>query len=277
MDELRPPTDDEEPPAGLLGDIVLCPAVTARQAAEHDRTPEAEADYLLVHGLLHLLGYDHAEPDEKAEMFGLKDKICWPAGPPSGPTAVARRRESGEPGRLDPADASRSVLVVLAGFIAAAEAACRRCPRRGPTGWSRRAVPGAKRVRQIADDPPRYLNTALFLRRSCEISAIVLVALVVFGIFDADLAAGADHRRPHDRGLVHRSGASRRAPWAGSTPSRSPAPSPARWSRLTTVLGPLPRLLILIGNALTPGKGFADGPFATEAELRELVDLAEAQ
>ena len=45
---------------------------------------------------------------------------------------------------------------------------------------------------------------------------------------------------------------------------------------MTTVLGPFPRLLILIGNALTPGKGFADGPFATEAELRELVDLAEA-
>jgi CBS domain containing-hemolysin-like protein len=44
---------------------------------------------------------------------------------------------------------------------------------------------------------------------------------------------------------------------------------------LTSVLGPLPRVLILIGNALTPGKGFAEGPFATEAELRALVDLAE--
>src|SRR5690606_41174460 len=75
MDELRPPADDEEPPEGLLGDIVLCPEVTSRQAAEHGRTPEAEAEYLLVHGLLHLLGYDHATPAEKAEMFGLKDKI----------------------------------------------------------------------------------------------------------------------------------------------------------------------------------------------------------
>ena len=75
MDELRPPTDDEEPPAGLLGDIVLCPAVTERQAREHGRSATAEAEYLLVHGLLHLLGYDHAEPDEKAEMFGLNDKI----------------------------------------------------------------------------------------------------------------------------------------------------------------------------------------------------------
>ncbi|HET9872509.1 MAG TPA: rRNA maturation RNase YbeY [Propionibacteriaceae bacterium] len=75
MDELRPPDDGEDPPVGLLGDVVLCPAVTSRQAAEHGRTPDAEADYLLVHGLLHLLGFDHAAPEEKAEMFGLKDKI----------------------------------------------------------------------------------------------------------------------------------------------------------------------------------------------------------
>jgi probable rRNA maturation factor len=75
MDELRPPSEDEDAPEGLLGDIVLCPTVTARQAAEHGRTAEEETEYLLVHGLLHLLGYDHAEPAEKAEMFGLKDKL----------------------------------------------------------------------------------------------------------------------------------------------------------------------------------------------------------
>lgn len=76
MDELRPPADDDaEPPLGLLGDVVLCPSVTAAQAAEHGRSPDAEAEYLLVHGILHLLGFDHAEPDEKAEMFGLKDRL----------------------------------------------------------------------------------------------------------------------------------------------------------------------------------------------------------
>ena len=81
MDELRVPTDGEEPPEGLLGDIVLCPSVTNRQAAEHGRSADAEAEYLLVHGMLHLLGFDHAEPEEKAEMFGLKDKIidAWAA------------------------------------------------------------------------------------------------------------------------------------------------------------------------------------------------------
>ena len=81
MDELRPPKDGEEPPVGMLGDIVLCPSVTAAQAAEHGRTPDEEADYLLIHGLLHLLGYDHAEPEEKKVMFGLNDRLigAWQA------------------------------------------------------------------------------------------------------------------------------------------------------------------------------------------------------
>ena len=93
MDELRPPNDDEEPPAGLLGDVVLCPAVTARQAAEHGRTQEAEAEYLLVHGLLHLLGFDHAEPEERAEMFALKDTILarWASERPDPAAAGVRR------------------------------------------------------------------------------------------------------------------------------------------------------------------------------------------
>lgn len=81
MDELRAPSDDEEPPLGLLGDVVLCPEVTAAQAAESNRTAEEEADYLLVHGLLHLLGHDHAEPAEKQVMFDLNDRIieAWSA------------------------------------------------------------------------------------------------------------------------------------------------------------------------------------------------------
>ena len=90
MDELRPPADEDEPPLGLLGDIVLCPAVTSRQAAEHSRSASAEAEYLLVHGILHLLGYDHADDEERTEMFGLKDRIlaAWAA---ERPDRVGRR------------------------------------------------------------------------------------------------------------------------------------------------------------------------------------------
>lgn len=76
MDELRPPRDDEDPPKGLLGDVVLCPIVTARQAADNGRTADQEAEYLLVHGLLHLMGFDHAEPAEKKVMFDLNDAIA---------------------------------------------------------------------------------------------------------------------------------------------------------------------------------------------------------
>ena len=59
----------------ILGDVVLCPDVAAEQAPAHDATPEAELDLLLVHGILHLLGHDHAEPKERDEMFGLTDRL----------------------------------------------------------------------------------------------------------------------------------------------------------------------------------------------------------
>ena len=75
MDELREPADDEEAPLGLLGDIVLCPTVTARQAAENGREPDAEAEYLLIHGLLHLLGHDHADDSSADAMEALETRI----------------------------------------------------------------------------------------------------------------------------------------------------------------------------------------------------------
>lgn len=60
---------------GLLGDVVLCPAVAERQASEHGRTADDETDLLLVHGILHLLGHDHADAAERAEMFALTDTL----------------------------------------------------------------------------------------------------------------------------------------------------------------------------------------------------------
>ncbi len=75
MDEMRPPQEDAEPDPGLLGDVVLCPAVAATQAVEHHRTMEQELDLLCTHGILHLLGYDHAEPEQKREMFALQDEL----------------------------------------------------------------------------------------------------------------------------------------------------------------------------------------------------------
>ena len=75
MDELRPGSDDEESPPGLLGDVVLCPQVAARQARAAGHSTQEELLLLTTHGILHLLGYDHAEPEEEKEMFGLQRKL----------------------------------------------------------------------------------------------------------------------------------------------------------------------------------------------------------
>ena len=72
MDELRPGRDGQEPAEGVLGDIVLCPSVAARQAVGAGHATEEELLLLLTHGILHLLGYDHGEPDEEREMFELQ-------------------------------------------------------------------------------------------------------------------------------------------------------------------------------------------------------------
>ncbi len=81
MDELRPGRDGAEPVEGILGDMVLCPQYAASQAPSYSRTPEDEMHLLAVHGILHLLGYDHAEPEEEREMFGLQDRLLaeWKA------------------------------------------------------------------------------------------------------------------------------------------------------------------------------------------------------
>ncbi len=81
MDELRPGLVNEDPEEGVLGDLVLCPAVAERQGETAGHGTEAEIELLTVHGILHLLGYDHAEPEEHAEMFGLQDQLlaAWRA------------------------------------------------------------------------------------------------------------------------------------------------------------------------------------------------------
>ncbi|MBC7551308.1 MAG: rRNA maturation RNase YbeY [Cellulomonas sp.] len=75
MDELRPGLDGEVTPAGLLGDVVLCPDVAARQAREAGHSTMEELLLLTTHGILHLLGYDHEEPEEEKEMFALQRQL----------------------------------------------------------------------------------------------------------------------------------------------------------------------------------------------------------
>lgn len=75
MDELRPGLVNEEPEEGVLGDLVLCPTIAERQGETAGHGTLAELELLTVHGILHLLGYDHAEPEEHKVMFGLQDQL----------------------------------------------------------------------------------------------------------------------------------------------------------------------------------------------------------
>ena len=171
---------------------------------------------------------------------------------------------------------SAALLVLLAGLFSAADAALAGFSRARAEELKAEGRPGATRLVMLLDDPARYLNTALLLRLLCEISAIVLVSVWSRDVYHDSLVPsvlttigvmlvvsfvviGVAPRtvgRQHDASIALAS--------AGPI------------SLVTTILGPIPALLILLGNAITPGKGFSEGPFSTETELRELVDLAEA-
>ncbi|MGV1008891.1 MAG: rRNA maturation RNase YbeY [Dermatophilaceae bacterium] len=75
MDELRPGREGEGPDEGVLGDVVLCPTVAERQAVEAGHAPIEELLLLTTHGILHLLGYDHAEPAQEREMSELQRQL----------------------------------------------------------------------------------------------------------------------------------------------------------------------------------------------------------
>ncbi|MGI9197017.1 MAG: rRNA maturation RNase YbeY [Candidatus Nanopelagicales bacterium] len=75
MDGLTPGDPGAPPVSGVLGDVILCPAVALRQAEQAGHPVGDELALLLTHGVLHLLGYDHAEPEEHARMFALQDEL----------------------------------------------------------------------------------------------------------------------------------------------------------------------------------------------------------
>ena len=135
---------------------------------------------------------------------------------------------------------------------------------------------GAERIKLIAQDPAPSINAVMFTRMTLEITSIVLASLVVFTQFQMDW-----QRALVTIGVML---AVSFILW-GVAPRTLGRQNPERTMRmfgplvsgLTTLFGPIAQLMILLGNALTPGRGYADGPFATEAELRDLVDIAEKQ
>lgn len=168
-----------------------------------------------------------------------------------------------------------AVLVVLAGLFAMVESALSRVSRVRAEELAREERRGSAALLEVLADPARYLNVLTLLRVVGELVATVLVtavmldaltgprwrALLVAGAVMVVVSYVAVGVSPRTLGRQHAD----RIGLTGAPLAR----------RITRVLGPLPRLLILVGNALTPGKGFAEGPFASEAELRGLVDLAQ--
>ena len=169
-----------------------------------------------------------------------------------------------------------ALLVLVAGVLTAVDAALSSFSRARAQELVAEDRTGARRLLSLLDDAPRYLNTALLLRLGAEITAIVLVSLelsqalgrrwlptvvasVLLMLLVSFVVIGAAPRtlgRQHSETIA--------------VLCAGPLALAAR------VLGPVPQLLILVGNAITPGKGFREGPFASETELRELVDMAEA-
>ena len=166
-------------------------------------------------------------------------------------------------------------LVILAGLMAMAEAALTAFSKARADQLVAAGRRGAIRLRQLVDDPAPPLNTALLLRIAAEITAVILVAVLLSSIFGMRwqiIVVGALIMIVVSFVMI---GVAPRT--LGRQHSETVAlASAGALLRLTRIMGPIPRMLIMIGNALTPGKGFREGPFATEAELRELVDLAEA-
>jgi CBS domain containing-hemolysin-like protein len=165
-------------------------------------------------------------------------------------------------------------LVVLAGLFAMSDSAVSSVSPARAAELAREKVRGAKALQKIALDAPRYTNLLMLLRLICELTATTLVALVVIGSIEMSWLAALTTAGTMTLVSFVVVGVGPR------TIGRQHAYSVGRFAAplvlwLGRALGPLATLLIRIGNAFTPGKGFREGPFATQVELRELVDLAE--
>ncbi len=165
-------------------------------------------------------------------------------------------------------------LIPLGGLLACVDSALGRVSVARVEEFLREERKGARALRSIVNDRARYTNLLLLLRVTCELTATVLVTIVARAEFGrawyvtlltvlvmvvvsyAVVGVG-----PRTLGRQHPNAVA----LAGASAVRV----------LGRIFNPLASLLTLFGNAITPGRGFRDGPFSSEVELRELVDMAE--
>lgn len=164
-------------------------------------------------------------------------------------------------------------LLSLAGFLAGSESSINSISRIYVEELEEKSSRRAAWVSRVLNEPARYLNVVLLVRKAAELTATVIVAHAFVEIFDSFLSSAIAAIGvmlvlsyvvvgvgPRTLGKQHA------ASWI--------VPASVVAVVMAKVLGPITSLLIAIGNALTPGKGFKSGPFANEAELRDLVDQA---
>jgi len=165
------------------------------------------------------------------------------------------------------------VLLVLAGFLAGSESALTSLSRLLIEQIIDAKPKYANRFSRFTENPARYLNVLLLVRKSCELTATVLVAAAFIEITDNKALALTQT-------IVLMVAISYVI--VGVGPRTLGKQNALSWSKpaiitadlLSKLLSPLTNLLIKVGNAITPGKGFKSGPFSTEAEFRDLVDQA---
>ncbi len=277
----RSPADPGELPL-LLGDVVICPAVAARQATAHAGRVDDELALLVVHGVLHVLGHDHAEPGEAARMRARERELLethhW-----GGPAPAGFRQEqdvmvyASQFGGPEVAMILVIILLLLLlMFLAVAETAINRISR----------------VKAQAIEEERSTKSS---------RALLRLASSARGVHQPD--PGDHHGLPDGPGLPHltprrtslrrlgrdlhrlraqRDPRVRRSPRPSRRPGRCSPPSERRCSpparRSALVRFPPLRLvaegLIGMANVLLPGKGLKQGPFVSERELLGIVEAA---
>jgi CBS domain containing-hemolysin-like protein len=165
------------------------------------------------------------------------------------------------------------LLIPFAGLFAAADAALNTVSRARVDALVRSGQPGARALAAVVADRPRHVNLLLLLRLAAETVATVLLTVAMVRVIEPSWAGVLTAAAimvvvsyvligvgPRTLGRQH--------PYRVGTAIAAPVRA------LATLLGPLTRLLIVVGNAITPGRGFREGPFSSEVELRELVDMA---
>jgi CBS domain containing-hemolysin-like protein len=170
--------------------------------------------------------------------------------------------------------AAAVALTLVAGLCVSADAALARVSRARVQELVAQQRRGAQRLQDVISDAPRYLNVLLLLRVISELSATIVVAAAFVRGFGPGWAAFGYTLAVMIVVSYVAIGVSPRT-IGQQYPDRVALAAAAVLYPLARVLGPLPRLLIRVGNAITPGPGFREGPFASEAELRDLVDLLE--